>query len=66
MLLSGGICSSLSAIDVIDAAIAEVTYASIPEDGVDGVCIHLKTPGKKPKIIINRDSADKAKIYAGT
>ena len=36
---------------------ATVIYKSISVDGVDGVCLHLKTAGKTPTVIVNMDSA---------
>lgn len=32
---------------------AEVVEATIPIKGVDGVCLNLKVPGKKPRVILN-------------
>lgn len=35
---------------------AIIIYKSIPVDSVDGVCLHLKTAGKTPTVIVNADS----------
>ncbi|WP_442591922.1 ImmA/IrrE family metallo-endopeptidase [Pedobacter sp. AW31-3R] len=35
---------------------AKVYYKSIPIQGVDGVCINLKKPGKIPTVIVNDDA----------
>lgn len=32
---------------------ADVVEASIPIRGVDGVCLNLKVPGKKPRVVLN-------------
>ena len=34
---------------------AEVYYKSFPIDGVDGICLHLKTAGRIPKVIVNTE-----------
>lgn len=36
---------------------AIIIYKSIPVDGVDGVCLNLKTADKTPTVIVNADSA---------
>ncbi|MFT2010200.1 ImmA/IrrE family metallo-endopeptidase [Pontibacter sp. 13R65] len=36
---------------------AKLIYKSIPIDGVDGVSINLKVPGKKPTIVLNTDAS---------
>ncbi len=36
---------------------AEVVEAPIPIRGVDGVCLNLKVPGKKPRVILNSKNA---------
>lgn len=35
---------------------AELTYTAIPMQGVDGVCLYLKTPGKTTKVIVNSNN----------
>ena len=35
---------------------AEVIYKHIPIDGVDGICLNLKTAGKTPKVIVNTNA----------
>jgi Zn-dependent peptidase ImmA (M78 family) len=35
---------------------AEIVYKIIPIDGVDGICLNLKTAGKTPKVIVNANS----------
>lgn len=37
---------------------AQLIYKSIPIDGVDGVCINLKHPKKKTKIVVNNTSSN--------
>jgi len=37
---------------------AEVLYKPIPIDGVDGICLHLKTAGKTPKVIVNTNASE--------
>lgn len=36
---------------------ANLEYQTIPIDDVDGVCINLKVPGKKPTVIVNPEVA---------
>lgn len=42
---------------------ATITEKSIPIEGIDGICLHLKTPGKSPKIIVNSDSSRTRKNF---
>gem|GEM_PF-941817 len=35
---------------------AKLIFRKIPLDGVDGVCLNLKTPGKNPIVIVNNDA----------
>jgi len=35
---------------------AKVIYKTIPIDGVDGICVNLKVPGKTPTVIVNNTS----------
>lgn len=35
---------------------ADVIDAPIPIDGIDGVCLNLKVPGKKPRVVINSNN----------
>jgi hypothetical protein len=35
---------------------AQIVYKKIPVDGVDGICLNLKRPGKTPTVIVNDDS----------
>lgn len=37
---------------------AEVVYKSIPIDGVDEICLHLKTARKTPKVIVNTSASE--------
>jgi hypothetical protein len=32
---------------------ADLSFKHIPEPGVDGICLNLKVPGKRPKVIVN-------------
>jgi len=36
---------------------ADLIYKEIPFENVDGVTLHLKVPGRKPKIIVNSDQS---------
>lgn len=40
-------------LDAIVSIYSEIIYKVIPIEGVDGVTLNLKTPGKHPKIIVN-------------
>ena len=42
---------------------ASILYMVIPLEGVDGVCLNLKTPGKKPKIILNSGITERRKNF---
>jgi Zn-dependent peptidase ImmA (M78 family) len=43
-------------LDALVGQYAEVLYKSIPVEGVDGVCLNLKMPGKKHVVIVNSNS----------
>ena len=43
-------------LDSLVGEYAEVIYKVIPIDGVDGICLNLKTAGKTPKVIVNANS----------
>lgn len=43
-------------LDALVAQYAEVIYKTIPLEGVDGICLNLKKPGKFPKVIVNESS----------
>ncbi len=43
-------------IDNLVEKYAKIVYKHIPVDGVDGICLHLKTAGKTPTVIVNADS----------
>jgi len=32
---------------------ADLSFRHIPEPGVDGICLNLKVPGKRPKVVVN-------------
>lgn len=32
---------------------ADLSFKPIPEPGVDGICLNLKVPGKRPKVVVN-------------
>ncbi len=42
---------------------AEVTFKKIPFDGVDGLCLNLKTPNKQAKIIIDTTISESRKNF---
>ena len=44
-------------IDDLIKKYAELIYLPIPIEGVDGLSLNIKVPGKKPKVIINSDAA---------
>ncbi len=43
-------------LDALVKQYATVLYKYIPFDGVDGICLHLKTAGKIPTIIVNQNT----------
>lgn len=43
-------------LDELVAKYAKVVYKSIPVEGIDGVCLNLKMPGKTPVVIVNSDA----------
>ncbi len=42
---------------------AKVLYKSIPIDGIDGVSLNLKVPGKTPTVIVNSDISRTRQIF---
>lgn len=42
-------------VEAIARKYADLHYEQIPVEGVDGLCLYLKTPGKRSKIVINSD-----------
>lgn len=51
--------------DLLDLArsYADVTFKRIPFDGVDGLCLNLKTPNKQTKIIIDTTISESRKNF---
>lgn len=43
-------------LDSVVIQYAKIIYKPIPVDGVDGICLHLKTAGKTPTVIVNANS----------
>lgn len=44
-------------LDDLTSKFAEVVYKQIPIEGVDGVCLNLKHPNKKTKVIVNTSTS---------
>ncbi|MBD1362216.1 ImmA/IrrE family metallo-endopeptidase [Mucilaginibacter sp. ZT4R22] len=42
---------------------AKITYISIPVEGVDGICLYLKTPNKTPSVIVNVNSTTRRQKF---
>ena len=43
-------------LDELVSKYADLKYMPIPIGGVDGTCVHLKTPGKRTKVIVNTNA----------
>lgn len=50
-------------LDALIREYATLIYKYIPITGVDGVCINLKTPGKKPKIVVNSNLPPARQVF---
>lgn len=44
-------------LDELVSKYSEVIYKTIPISGVDGICMNLKCPGKKTKVIVNTSTS---------
>lgn len=42
---------------------ANLIYTPIPIQGIDGVCLNLKVPGKKPTVIVNSELSENRKHF---
>jgi Zn-dependent peptidase ImmA (M78 family) len=50
-------------IDNLISKYGEIIYKNIPFEGIDGVSINIKVPGKSPKIIVNTSLPPKRQLF---